>query len=55
MGCIINVIGCDGVTIEDASSEDMPEYIECKHCLDTYNDIECKTVRIDMELILIFG
>ena len=55
MGCVINVIGCDCVTEENFHSEEPTDYIECKDCLNVYNDEECKSNRIDMELNLIFG
>lgn len=55
MGCVIDVIGCDYVTEENFHSEEPTEYANCKDCLNTYNDSECKSKQIDMELKLIFG
>ena len=52
---LINVIGCDGVSDVEAQSEEVLEYIECKKCLNIYNDVDCKTFRLDMQLKLIFG
>ena len=55
MGHMIKVIGCDLLYEEDVHSKEPEDYTLCIDCLNAYNDTDCKTMRNDLELDIVFG
>ena len=54
MGHVIKVIGCDLLYEEDAHSEEPKYYTRCTDCSNVYNDEDCKIIRCDLELNIVF-
>jgi len=54
MGIFINLIGCDYVTEDDFHSEEPSQYKACVDCGLGYNSNDCKQVRNDLELNVVF-